>query len=78
MPKRFMRPPSTPEKPMKAGEDGQRHTEADGGGEGIDHGLQQVVILLDAEDGDAEQGTVGRDEGQEDAQVFSFVAGLNS
>ena len=51
-----------------AGKHRQRHAEADGRGEGIDHGLQQVVILLDAEDGHAEHGAVRRDQRQEDAQ----------
>ena len=50
------------------GKHSQRQAEADGRREGIDDTLNQVVVLLDHEDGDAEHGTVGRDERQEDAE----------
>ena len=46
----------------------QGKSEANGRGEGVDDALQEVVILLDDEDGDTQHGTVRGDERQEDAQ----------
>ena len=53
-----------------SGKDGHSEAEADGGGKGVDHGLQEVEVLLYDEDGYAEHGTVGGDEGQEDAKCL--------
>ena len=51
-----------------AGKDGQGQSEANGCGEGIDDGLQQVEVLLDDQNGYTQHGAVGGDERQEDAQ----------
>ena len=46
----------------------ERQSEANGCGEGVDYRLQEVVVLLDAEDGHTKHGAVGGDEGEEDAK----------
>lgn len=51
-----------------AGEDYQCQGEADGDGGGVDDALQEVHVLLDDQDGHAEDGAVGGDKRQEDAQ----------
>ena len=54
----------------QSGEEHHGEEEAEGGGEGIDNALQQVVVLLDDEDGNAEDTAVGRDERKEHAECL--------
>ena len=49
------------------GKDGEGKAETNGCREGIDDALQQVEVLLNAENGYTKHSTVGGDEGQEDA-----------
>ena len=51
-----------------SGEDQDRHREAERGREAEDYALAESVALLDVEEGGTENGAVGRDKGQIDAE----------